>query len=63
MTPADLVLLTANAVFGASYLQPLVGALLGVAWLGEAATAFTAAGGSLILTGLWLALTGRSATD
>jgi drug/metabolite transporter (DMT)-like permease len=39
--------------------QPLVGALLGVAWLGEPATVFTAAGGALILAGLWLALTGR----
>lgn len=63
MTPEDLVLLAANAVFGTSYVQPLVGALLGVAWLGEAATAFTAAGGTLILTGLGLLLTGRSATD
>jgi drug/metabolite transporter (DMT)-like permease len=43
-------------------LQPLVGALLGVAWLGEPATAFTVGGGALILVGLWLALTGRSAT-
>jgi drug/metabolite transporter (DMT)-like permease len=42
--------------------QPLVGALLGVAWLGEPATAFTVAGGALILVGLWLALTGRSAS-
>jgi drug/metabolite transporter (DMT)-like permease len=41
--------------------QPLVGALLGVVWLGEPATAFTASGGALILAGLWLALTGRSA--
>ena len=42
--------------------QPLVGVLLGVVWLGEPATAFTAAGGVLILAGLWLALTGRSAS-
>jgi drug/metabolite transporter (DMT)-like permease len=41
--------------------QPLVGALLGVAWLGEAASVFTATGGALIITGLWLALTGRPA--
>jgi drug/metabolite transporter (DMT)-like permease len=39
--------------------QPLVGAVLGIAWLGEPATVFTAAGGALILSGLWLALTGR----
>lgn len=38
--------------------QPLVGALLGIAWLGEPATVFTAAGGALILVGLWLALSG-----
>jgi drug/metabolite transporter (DMT)-like permease len=43
-------------------LQPLVGALLGVAWLGEPATVFTATGGALILAGLWLALTGRVRT-
>jgi len=42
-------------------LQPLVGALLGVVWLGEPLTAFTAAGGGLILIGLWLAVTGRGA--
>jgi drug/metabolite transporter (DMT)-like permease len=41
--------------------QPLVGALLGIMWLGEAATAFTAIGGAFILSGLWLALTGRRA--
>jgi drug/metabolite transporter (DMT)-like permease len=41
--------------------QPLVGVLLGVAWLGEPATAFTVGGGVLILAGLWLALTGRPA--
>jgi drug/metabolite transporter (DMT)-like permease len=40
--------------------QPLVGALLGIAWLWEAATAFTAGGGALIVGGLWLALTGRA---
>jgi drug/metabolite transporter (DMT)-like permease len=43
-------------------LQPLVGAILGVTWLGESATQFTAAGGALILGGLWLALTGRDRT-
>ena len=41
--------------------QPLVGVLLGVAWLGDPATVFTVGGGVVILTGLWLALTGRSA--
>ena len=40
-------------------LQPLVGTLLGVAWLGDLFTAFTAGGGVLIIAGLWLALTGR----
>jgi drug/metabolite transporter (DMT)-like permease len=43
--------------------QPLVGALLGIMWLGEAATAFTAIGGAFILSGLWLALTGRRAAS
>jgi drug/metabolite transporter (DMT)-like permease len=43
-------------------LQPLVGTLLGVAWLGEVFTVFTAAGGALIVVGLWLALTGRPAS-
>jgi drug/metabolite transporter (DMT)-like permease len=57
VTPADLVLLTANAVF-----RPLVGALLGVAWPGEPATAFPGAGGAMILGGLRLALTGRVRT-
>jgi drug/metabolite transporter (DMT)-like permease len=42
-------------------LQPLVGTLLGVLWLGEAFTVFTAGGGLLIIAGLWLALTGRPA--
>ncbi|HLF48112.1 MAG TPA: EamA family transporter [Methylomirabilota bacterium] len=36
--------------------QPLVGALLGVGWLGEPLTAFTVAGGGLILAGLHLAV-------
>ncbi len=40
-------------------LQPLVGTLLGVAWLGDLFTGFTAGGGVLIIAGLWLALTGR----
>jgi drug/metabolite transporter (DMT)-like permease len=35
-------------------LQPLVGALLGVLWLGDALTRFTVAGGILILVGLGL---------
>jgi drug/metabolite transporter (DMT)-like permease len=43
-------------------LQPLVGTLLGVVWLGEPFTAFTAGGGALIIAGLWLALTGRPAS-
>ncbi len=38
--------------------QPLAGALLGVAWLGEPVTVFTVVGGLLILTGLTLALRG-----
>jgi drug/metabolite transporter (DMT)-like permease len=42
-------------------LQPLVGTLLGVAWLGDLFTVFTAGGGALIIGGLWLALTGRPA--
>lgn len=40
-------------------LQPLVGTLLGVVWLGDLFTGFTAGGGVLIVAGLWLALTGR----
>ncbi|HEY7140523.1 MAG TPA: DMT family transporter [Methylomirabilota bacterium] len=43
-------------------LQPLVGTVLGVAWLGEVFTVFTAGGGALIIAGLWLALTGRPAS-
>jgi drug/metabolite transporter (DMT)-like permease len=43
-------------------LQPLVGTLLGVLWLGETFTVFIASGGLLILLGLWLALTGRPTT-
>jgi drug/metabolite transporter (DMT)-like permease len=39
--------------------QPLVGALLGVLVLGEPLSAFILAGGTAILAGLWLALTGR----
>ncbi|HEX2500867.1 MAG TPA: DMT family transporter [Methylomirabilota bacterium] len=42
-------------------LQPLVGTLLGVTWLGEPFTLFTASGGFLIVAGLSLALTGRPA--
>ena len=36
--------------------QPVVGALLGVWWLGEPLTAFTVAGGILVLLGLHLAI-------
>jgi drug/metabolite transporter (DMT)-like permease len=39
--------------------QPLVGALLGVVWLGEPLSVFTVAGGALVVLGLWLAVTGR----
>ncbi len=39
--------------------QPLVGALLGAGWLGEPLTAFTVAGGGLILMGLHLAVKWR----
>lgn len=42
--------------------QPLVGALLGVVWLGEPLSAFTVAGGTLVVLGLWLAMTGRPAS-
>jgi drug/metabolite transporter (DMT)-like permease len=40
-------------------IQPLVGALLGVYYLGEALTAFTLAGGALILAGLSLTVKGE----
>jgi drug/metabolite transporter (DMT)-like permease len=43
-------------------LQPLVGTLLGVVWLGDLFTGFTVGGGVLIIAGLWLALTGRPAS-
>ena len=39
--------------------QPLVGALLGVVWLGELLSVFTVTGGTLVVLGLWLAVTGR----
>jgi drug/metabolite transporter (DMT)-like permease len=39
--------------------QPLVGALLGVVWLGELLSVFTVADGTLVVLGLWLAVTGR----
>jgi drug/metabolite transporter (DMT)-like permease len=39
-----------------------VGALLGVAWLGEPMSVFTVAGGGLVILGLWLAVTGRPAS-
>lgn len=53
-----------SAARAAIYLnvQPLVGALLGVVWLGEPLSTFTVAGGSLVVLGLWLALTGRPAS-
>jgi drug/metabolite transporter (DMT)-like permease len=38
--------------------QPVAGALLGVALLGEPLTAFTVAGGTLIVIGLWLTVSG-----
>ena len=40
-------------------LQPLVGALLGVDYLGEVLTIFTVVGGALILAGLSLTLKGQ----
>lgn len=40
-------------------IQPLGGALLGVWWLGEQLTAFTVAGGALILAGLHLTVKAR----
>ena len=53
-----------SAARAAIYLnvQPLVGTLLGVVWLGEPLSVFTVAGGSLVVLGLWLALTGRPAS-
>ena len=39
--------------------QPIGGAILGVALLREPLTAFTVAGGALIVLGLWLTVTGR----
>ena len=53
-----------SAARAAIYLnvQPLVGTLLGVVWLGEPLSAFTVAGGCLVVLGLWLALTGRPAS-
>ncbi len=53
-----------SAARAAIYLnvQPLVGALLGVAWLGEPLSVFTVAGGALVVAGLWLAVTGRPAS-
>jgi drug/metabolite transporter (DMT)-like permease len=39
-------------------IQPLVGALLGVYYLGEPLTVFTVVGGGLILTGLTLTVKG-----
>jgi drug/metabolite transporter (DMT)-like permease len=40
-------------------IQPLVGALLGVYYLGEPLTAFTVVGGALVVVGLTLTLKGR----
>jgi drug/metabolite transporter (DMT)-like permease len=53
-----------SAARAAIYLnvQPLVGALLGVAWLGEPMSVFTLAGGALVILGLSLAVTGRPAS-
>jgi drug/metabolite transporter (DMT)-like permease len=53
-----------SAARAAIYLnvQPLVGALLGVAWLGEPLSVFTVAGGALVVAGLWLAVAGRPAS-
>jgi drug/metabolite transporter (DMT)-like permease len=39
--------------------QPIGGAILGVALLGEPLTVFTVAGGVLVVAGLWLTVTGR----
>ena len=39
--------------------QPVVGALLGVLFLHEPLTAFTVAGGALVVAGLWLTATGQ----
>jgi drug/metabolite transporter (DMT)-like permease len=36
--------------------QPVAGALLAAAWLGEALTPFTVAGGALVVAGLSLAV-------
>jgi drug/metabolite transporter (DMT)-like permease len=50
-----------SAARAAIYLnvQPLVGTLLGVVWLGEPFSPYTAVGGGLVIAGLSLALTGR----
>jgi drug/metabolite transporter (DMT)-like permease len=39
--------------------QPIAGALLGVLFLHEPLTAFTLAGGALVVLGLWLTATGQ----
>ena len=41
-------------------IQPVAGALLGAAWLGEPITAFTVAGGALVVAGLSLAVPPRA---
>lgn len=53
-----------SAARAAIYLnvQPLVGTLLGVVWLGEPFSPYTAVGGGLVIAGLSLALTGRPAS-
>jgi drug/metabolite transporter (DMT)-like permease len=62
--PLAAALERVSAARAAIYLnvQPLVGALLGVAWLGEPMSVFTMAGGVLVVLGLWLAVTGRPAS-
>ena len=42
--------------------QPIGGVVLGAALLHEPLTAYTLAGGALIVAGLWLTVTGRSLT-
>lgn len=39
--------------------QPIAGALLGVLFLHEPLTVFTAVGGALVVLGLWLTATGQ----
>src|SRR4029078_4756367 len=53
-----------SAARAAIYLnvQPLVGTLLGVVWLGDPFSPYTPVGGGLVIAGLSLALTGRPAS-